>query len=375
MKESSNGLLQLIPPRFWSRIDPGGWWMGFLRMRATLIVLLLALSYSDSAMGQLSIPTPAIQPEIQLDFEYRIDPSAEAAPVLGSTVVSTRNQDGSVLASRILTDNSHQQYFAYEVLIKPQGGDEYLVSFGAWPLEKSGLETGWTRRLINSYPPPQTMKQGDTASVIAYLDDRLKIADHVTIRALPLEIQRDLTRSADYVPVVAYRNAVNAELRTRGLPSITAPSTEAQRLPEVGRVSGTPRAFTATDAELKLGEVRITVNGLPVTNTIDPGPARGPLVWFYVPGRGRIILSLVPRPGLGFLKAGEARGGYLSITADGNTYSLESSVAIGPGTGAYLAYILTDAGWQPTAAADRGRLLVGTVGVEEVVELHRTGAP
>jgi len=68
-------------------------------------------------------------------------------------------------------------------------------------------------------------------------------------------------------------------------------------------------AFSASDADLQLAEPRVFLNG---TRKVPTGTGmrsvRGPLVWIYFPEHDRYSLSLAPRAGFDFKKAGEVRG-------------------------------------------------------------------
>ena len=104
-------------------------------------------------------------------------------------------------------------------------------------------------------------------------------------------------------------------------------------------------------------------------------------MWLYLPGRGRYILSLVPRPELDFKVAGEFRGGKAALTVGTDLISLECNNEIAPGHAPYRLYILLDPLWEPTAQSQKGPLanfvLVRVVegvrlrGVEELGKLER----
>jgi hypothetical protein len=94
-------------------------------------------------------------------------------------------------------------------------------------------------------------------------------------------------------------------------------------------------------------------------------------VWFYVPGKGRYILSLVARPELEFKKAGELRGGLIKFTMDKDTFTVECPVEIAEGHAPYNLYVLTDPLYEPTSQKQKGQFAVGSVGVEELVMLKR----
>jgi hypothetical protein len=94
----------------------------------------------------------------------------------------------------------------------------------------------------------------------------------------------------------------------------------------------------------------------------------GAAVHFYLPMRGRFILSLTPHPELGFRKAGEVRGSTLTFTIDNDTFTIVSTGRIAPGSGPFSLYVLHEPAWLPRSgntsssevgAADRLDQLIG----------------
>jgi hypothetical protein len=139
---------------------------------------------------------------------------------------------------------------------------------------------------------------------------------------------------------------------------------------EFAYTPGTPRDFSVEDASLKLTEPRVSVNGkVDDATTRSVGEISGATVWFYLPNRGRYILSLAPHPELGFRKAGEVRGTSLNFTFGTDKFTLNSARTIAPGDAPFNLYVLQDPAWRPTyanadmsafqmGAADRAELLV-----------------
>jgi len=65
-----------------------------------------------------------------------------------------------------------------------------------------------------------------------------------------------------------------------------------------------PRDFSLDAVELGVKDYRLLVNGNVVSTGKSAKGAAGTLLWFYVPDRGRFIVSLVPREGYQFQKVG-----------------------------------------------------------------------
>jgi hypothetical protein len=135
---------------------------------------------------------------------------------------------------------------------------------------------------------------------------------------------------------------------------------------------------------MRLTQPRLAINGVEesFTSQSQTGPpmlsaiplnrnASGSLVWFYVPGKGRYILSLAARPELEFKKVGELRGGLIKFTVDGDTFTVECPIEIAEGHAPYNLYVLSDPLYEPTSQRQKGQFAVGSVGVEELVMLKR----
>jgi hypothetical protein len=277
---------------------------------------------------------------------------------------------GNTYFTRIFVDRDERRYFGYEVTLEQRSTGEYLMTFGQpgmTPMEAAieGTSTGalaihdWALR-STELPEPKIVHESDKINVELTLGPAagLKVVDEITIEAYTAGLPRP-----------------------GGLPT--------PRVPVVPSVEGTARDFTAADAEMTLAAPRVTINGtlqqaqrtIPppgIPNAVVAGQppiasvaqrSTGALLWLYLPGRGRYILSLVPRPELDFKVAGEFRGGKAEFTVGTDLISLECNNEIAPGHAPYRLYILLDPLWVPTAQSQKGQLAIGSVAVEELVKL------
>jgi hypothetical protein len=73
----------------------------------------------------------------------------------------------------------------------------------------------------------------------------------------------------------------------------------------------------------------------------------GPLLWVYIPGCGRFIFSLVPRPGYEFQKTGVVENGRIEFSVNGDRYEWFSSSPILRGDGAWNLWVLYDPNYAP----------------------------
>jgi hypothetical protein len=183
---------------------------------------------------------------------------------------------------------------------------------------------------LPGYPAPQTLHSGDVMALdlMTNAETGQKIVDYLTIEEPRHGVgtfNPDPPRQFSYVP-------------------------------------GTPRDFTIDDAALRLSSPRLTINGkLDESSTRVNGEVSGAAVWIYVPNRGRIILSLVPRQALGFRKAGEVRGSSLTFTIGTDSFNINCANPIAPGETPFNLYVLQDRAWKPTYAfADLSAVVVGS---------------
>lgn len=260
---------------------------------------------------------------------------------------------GNTHFTRVFIDRNDHKYFGYEAVLAQRAPGEYQMSFGQpgiTPMEAAikgdvagPIAANWGLRSI-ALPESRIVYEGDTIDVELLLDPAsgLKMVDTLKIEPYSSSLPRP------------------GLLGAVGLPP--------QSTPTVPTVQGTARDFTAADAEMALTSPRVTINGV-----VQSAPKRvtGPLLWVYVPGHGRYILSLAPRTGLDFKLAGEVRGGKATFTDGTDSISLENYNEIAPGTAPYRLYISSDRQWEPTSESQKSQLAIGSVGIDELLSLNR----
>jgi hypothetical protein len=117
---------------------------------------------------------------------------------------------------------------------------------------------------------------------------------------------------------------------------------------EVYTAEGPPREFTVEDVPLSIMGPRLTINGELVEGTSGmTGGVSGVAVRFYLPDKGRFVLTLAPNEALGFRRAGEIRGSTLTFTIGRDTYSFDCNGRIAPGDGPYHLYVHHDPNYRP----------------------------
>lgn len=266
---------------------------------------------------------------------------------------------------RYFYDASSHTYFGYDVVIEPEPqADTFRATFydmSVGPLEFLGSPrtpmdpTQWKKIPLPAVPAPTLIHSGDVVRIEVFVNPNTqqKLVDSLSVQPT-IRDQR--------APMVMRVTQTHAA-------ALSATTATGAAHPPMPAITGTARDFTVEDAVMHLRELRVTISGGgPRYSQIDHA-ANGPLVWFYAPDHGRYILSLAPRPELGFVQAGEVRGAAITFNAGEDAVSLESSDAIAPDDAAYNLYVLHDPLWEPTVANPAGFLLLGSVSARELAAL------
>lgn len=299
----------------------------------TPIRIALAIAFCAAAFGQSGFRImggSATSDKVRFYFEIRLaPPSPSLAPGISGGVTN-----GSSGTHRYMLDHTNRKYFGYDIQIEPvPRANAYQITLRPLGIGPESIVEGnpaaWTLLPLPVYPAPQTMHAGDTMALDLFTNAGTgqKIVEYIQIQ--------------DRLRETAYAD------------------------------SGAARDFTVADAELRLMDPHVSINGKLIAATADfSGGVTGAAVWFYLPDRGRYFLSLVPHPELGFQKAGEIRGSSLRLTIGADAIDLDCNGRVAPGYSPYNVYVLYDASWRPrNAKAAGGFLLTAGDHLEDL--LHR----
>jgi len=260
---------------------------------------------------------------------------------------------------------SSHTYFGYDVAIEPEPQpDTFRATFydlSVGPLDFLGSPrtptdpTQWKKIPLPAVPEPMVIHRGDTVSIEVFVnpDTQEKLVDSLSVQPTTRDQRAPMAMRVTQTHAVTRGTTIAAEAPHPPVPAIT----------------GTARDFTVEDAVLHLRGCRVTIGGgIPMYSQVDHAVS-GSLVWFYAPDHGRYILSLAPRPELGFVKTGEVRGEAITFTIGNDAVSLESPDAIAPDDAPYTLYVLHDSLWEPTVANPARFLLLGSVSARELAAL------
>ena len=330
--------------------------------RATHVLLACALvtSVTDHAVAQTTRVEGGVRSLNGVDFywETRLVPPV---PPLDDRLRMMTLTSRTDTVHRVMVDRSRKVYFGYDAqvtVVRTESDTKYRIAFGPLsftPELQSILgEDAKTWKLLPAprFPAPRVVRSGDVLELTLLTNDaqRQQLSEYVTL-------QEPRRTGFNYEPPREFTFA-----------------------------GGTPRDFASGDVELQLQEPRVNTtypsttapqsaplewvsrDGSGQTAFKSPGSASGPILWIYLPGRGRFLLSLTPRTE--FRRAGEVRGSSLRFTVDGQTYDVWSSSRIAPATAAFNLYVRRQPEWKPSypnanldtvhiGAADRLEYLLG----------------
>jgi len=263
------------------------------------------------------------------DYETRLEPPAPPISGFGGGMISGGNE-----MHRLVTDHSSHIYFGYDLTVEvlPQQ-NTYRVTFRplSASMEKFGLDAaGWSKVVLPGYPAPQTVRAGET---------------------IALDLFTNPTTGQKIVEYIRFRDP-------------------ARPVSNVAK-SGPARDFAVEDAEIKLMEPLVRVNGMPLAATQHfTGGITGAVAWIYIPNHGRYVLSLAPYATHSLQKAGEIRANSLTFSIGADTITLDCSERIAPGSAPYNLYVLYEAGWLPKGVQARNSFLMGSADSIDLI-LHR----
>jgi len=291
--------------------------------------------------------------------------------------------------------NLQGAYFGCDAVFQPRGAEgAYFLTFQPLSLRgpdlaKNFTHTGmgnpssWTYRPPAAYPVPQVVGPGETLAI-----DLTPAGDE---GQKPIGVGKRLIGYVEMPEPVLSRGAVEAQLQNITTPELQAlyarllradeelearasetreeisrqlnSSPRPPPAPPAPSVSGAAREVSAEDADLEVALPAVYINGA-IQGSRLLVQLRGRLPWLYLPGRGRFVLSLVPRPG--FEQAGKVEGRALVLESGEDTIALQCSVPITTEYETYIVYVRHDRNWRPGPAPASPDPLLGTLDPAEV---------
>jgi hypothetical protein len=266
--------------------------------------------------------------QIQVRIAFMAEPTRDGLDALLGANGITIN-DPSVV-NRYVIDKVHHRYFGYDISAEATSvAGQYRVTVAplTWmPPKEQGL---LVPLLLSKYPKPQIMNETDTIKLdlLTTPDGKQKVADYIQVGKKP---------DPEEPPA-----ATSKELA---------------------------KDYTPDDGPIKFDfdYYTIWIGGEKYSSSTGSYSQPGATVWFYYPGQGRYILSLVPHDG--FSKAGEIRDSAISFEAAGRQIEIRTMKSIiGDSPGAWNLYALHDPAFQPKNADS---VQFGTDRLENLLPRH-----
>jgi hypothetical protein len=240
-----------------------------------------------------------------------------------TTSTALRSQalvDENQVIHRLLFDANGTVLFGYDLLVEPDVATKQF-QIAVKPLDPAFEES------INAYNPDIRIEGKTRVSTLPKVGER-QVLDDGDAFSLDLLINETTGIKIIDIVKVSFDQSNLWEVNPRSL----------------------PRDFTLESVALDIKDYRLLLNGEVVGVGRSTSSYSGPLVWFYVQGRGRFVFSLTPRSGYDFRKLATVDDHKIQFSFGSDEYELISSAPILPGGGTWYLWMLHDKHFTPLIA-------------------------
>jgi hypothetical protein len=240
-----------------------------------------------------------------LRYRTMLEPPRPGSPELK---IGGGGSDDSTTNHRILTDTQQKKYFGYDLQVDPLAGGRFSLTFKPLTLTSEnlhffGIDNMWSQIPLPSYPASIQVNDGETIALDLLINPSSgqKIVEYITVSS-------------------PWKSST---------------------------IAASARDLQIDDVHMSLNSPRLNIKGKRWDwNGGDAhGEANGPILWIYVPDRGRFLLSFVHHDG--YRKAGEVRDKNMTFSWNNETYEVQTQGKILPGGGPWTLYVNQDAGYRP----------------------------
>ncbi len=241
---------------------------------------------------------------IWIRFATRVEPSGGNLPArLGGAVLTEPGKP-----HHVIDDPVHKRTFGYDLRLEPSA-DGLSGQLHIEPLHapQFSVQNGWTLMGLPKYPVIPNLRIGDTVALDLLINPSTgqKIVDYLTL--------------------------------------------ERQDRPSPDRAHD----FSLSDVTLSLDRPRVLLNGKLMESTAHTTDGTSAsVVWIYIQGHGRFVLSLFPNDRFGFQKKGMTAANTMTFREGATEIRLECAVSVAPGDGPYNLYVVHEPDWRPYSAQD-----------------------
>ncbi len=240
---------------------------------------------------------------ITIAIKTEITPADSTNKMLGNIGYSVSTSTSENTMHRLITDKKNRLYFGYDLAVIPQSEKgKFKVSIKPLSIDPNKL-------MINL--------DNLTAQILPKYPDEILVDDGDTITLEILENPQTQIKILDLIKVTTENRSIGNYF--------------SERKPA--------RDFTVDDVELQLSNLEVFVNGEKVGKG---GGVSGANIYFYLPDKGRFIMSPFPRKGYSLQKTGVIENNKISFTFNGDNYKFVSTSPILGSGGKWNLWIFHD---------------------------------
>lgn len=315
-----------------------------LRARLALLLLLVMLPFSFAPRATRAQSSGAAATErvsqfvMPLHGEGFIAFKVEAAPAVAATVSSPKNPadlgaiQAALMPQVLLADNN----VVHRVLVDAGGNFVFGYDLVVEPVAASKQFKVSVRPLSAEFEQQLRSRQHPAGA-------QATPAAPKNVSTLPRATDAQLIDDGD---AFALDLLVNAETGVKIVDTVKVSFDRAKLWSAPPPRSMPLRDFTLGNVELAVREHKLTINGELVGGGKKPARGiTGALLWFYVPARGRFIVSLMPHEGYDFQKIGQIENNKISFELDGDAYEWTSSAPVVGKGGNWNLWVLHDSAY------------------------------
>jgi hypothetical protein len=296
--------------------------LGFCVMTISICLTCAAQS------GEVGSGMAGLGNGVSVRIVTKADPPAKATALK----LSNRYASGNGVLHRFVIDSANRTYFGYDLFAEPlvgsrqcrvsimplaaeRGGDFQQPSHASGATAGAGapvqVDASYRPVFLPTYPGPQTMGDGDTIALdlLASSDGQQKITDYIDVSC---------------------------------------------KVPDANSSSVVVRDASLDDLEMSIADPTLYVNGTLVSSQTRGVHLSGALVWFFFPGKGRFILSVVPRRSQGFVLAGTIQDNSLTFGFGTDRFQVKSAATIFSTGQPCNLYILREPSFDPKSGLASG---------------------
>lgn len=257
--------------------------------------LVSLILFSLSIYGAQLMSGGANSNGVWVNYATRLEPGSPPISKHGGGTLTEKD-----VIKRHLCNFDNNTYFGYDLTVEPLTEGRYRLRFAPLTVTPQKMSeifpkvSNWTPLPLPSGPVTMEVRAGETVALDLFINPSTgqKVTDYLTIKG------------SERQPV---------------------------------EVAGPARDFGPEDATIEISFPHVTVDGKAVISS--QGGVSGEAVWVDLPGHGRFVFSLAPRPDLGMQKAGEIRGTTMTWRIGGHEYTITTDKPIASGSRAYNLYV------------------------------------